>query len=311
MAIKRTQCKRCGNALTGDQKAFCSWKCMSPNQERQKLPRKKCLTCGKTCKNSVKIYCSRKCYGIAMIGIKRSPEAIEKAAATRRKPRRKCKVCGKECPKPVHIFCSRECNTKDRKGKPPKALLLMLASNRKNGNQGRPAKGINKTCILCSTEFYVKPGRVGTSRETVYCSKECRYVGLTINHSCPICGKAFRTTTSMDKTWCSHKCSSVAHRGKANPLYVHGKGHLPYPLEWREGLRRDIRKQWANRCAICNRQESTLAKRLSVHHIDYDKNNLANANLIPLCNRCHSATNFNHAYWPAELSKLVSYKQVI
>jgi hypothetical protein len=36
---------------------------------------------------------------------------------------------------------------------------------------------------------------------------------------------------------------------------------------------------------------------LDIHHIDYDKNNLQENNLISLCQKCHGKTNFNREYW--------------
>lgn len=36
---------------------------------------------------------------------------------------------------------------------------------------------------------------------------------------------------------------------------------------------------------------------LTVHHIDYDKQNSSDDNLITLCRSCHPITNFNRQYW--------------
>lgn len=45
--------------------------------------------------------------------------------------------------------------------------------------------------------------------------------------------------------------------------------------------------------------EANNGVRLSVHHIDYDKANLAPDNLASLCVRCHVKTNFNRESWVA------------
>ena len=45
------------------------------------------------------------------------------------------------------------------------------------------------------------------------------------------------------------------------------------------------------------KHESKLNKKLAIHHMDYDKKNNNEYNLIPLCNKCHSQTNFNRGYW--------------
>ena len=44
-------------------------------------------------------------------------------------------------------------------------------------------------------------------------------------------------------------------------------------------------------------------RRLCVHHIDYDKENLDFDNLISLCHSCHGKTNFNQNYWIQILKK--------
>lgn len=41
-----------------------------------------------------------------------------------------------------------------------------------------------------------------------------------------------------------------------------------------------------------------------VHHINYNKRNNNPSNLISLCRRCHSKTNFNREYWLNYFKKL-------
>ena len=40
-----------------------------------------------------------------------------------------------------------------------------------------------------------------------------------------------------------------------------------------------------------------LGEALTVHHIDYDKENCKENNLITLCKQCNSRVNFNRKYW--------------
>jgi len=81
------------------------------------------------------------------------------------------------------------------------------------------------------------------------------------------------------------------HRfGKNAPGYIHGKCYTPYPVEWKE-MRLFIRNKYLNKCIICN------IKALHVHHIDYNKKNCTEDNLVLLCSYCHSTTNGNRDYW--------------
>jgi len=53
-------------------------------------------------------------------------------------------------------------------------------------------------------------------------------------------------------------------------------------------------------CCICGLHQDELTgwhKKLSVHHIDYNKYNLNPDNLITLCVSCHSKTNHNREKW--------------
>ena len=43
-------------------------------------------------------------------------------------------------------------------------------------------------------------------------------------------------------------------------------------------------------------------KKLSIHHIDYNKENNEITNLTSLCNSCHSKTNHDRDYWFAYLT---------
>ena len=60
-------------------------------------------------------------------------------------------------------------------------------------------------------------------------------------------------------------------------------------------LKAAIRERDGNKCVICLQGD----RKLDVHHIDYNKKNSIPENLITLCARCHSPTNFNRESWIA------------
>jgi len=70
-----------------------------------------------------------------------------------------------------------------------------------------------------------------------------------------------------------------------------------YPIGWTKRLRELIRERDNYECQLCNKSEKKNGRKLSVHHIDYDKENLDPNNLISLCTVCHSKTNFNREFW--------------
>ncbi len=76
-----------------------------------------------------------------------------------------------------------------------------------------------------------------------------------------------------------------------------GKSFEPYPLGWTRTFKEQIRRRDEYKCQMCGVSETEHGKKLSVHHIDYNKHNLALKNLISLCNSCHCYTHWNREYW--------------
>lgn len=88
--------------------------------------------------------------------------------------------------------------------------------------------------------------------------------------------------------------------GEKSHFWKGGISFFPYPLGWIETLRDSIRQRDNFTCQECYIHQDELDgfhKKLAVHHIDYDKNNLNPDNLIILCDSCHSKTNINRSYW--------------
>ena len=90
-----------------------------------------------------------------------------------------------------------------------------------------------------------------------------------------------------------------------------GKTLERYPIGWKNGLRELIRKRDNYTCQLCGQLQSKLLgyfKRLTVHHIDYDKKNLDFDNLITLCNSCNLKINYNRKYWIDYFRQLIIRK---
>ena len=91
--------------------------------------------------------------------------------------------------------------------------------------------------------------------------------------------------------------------GKSNPSWRGGKSFEPYSVEFTEGLKEIIRKRDHYRCQECFRHQDELhyksgsKYKLHIHHIDYNKKNDQENNLIALCHSCHSQTNYGREDW--------------
>ena len=97
-----------------------------------------------------------------------------------------------------------------------------------------------------------------------------------------------------------NKGKSMKHSGSFKSKEVHpnwqgGIAHLPYLYEFNKELKSIIRKRDNYTCQICFKKQ--IIRTFVVHHIDYDKNNNLEDNLITLCRSCHAKTNFNRKSW--------------
>jgi hypothetical protein len=102
---------------------------------------------------------------------------------------------------------------------------------------------------------------------------------------------ASKRVGKLNSNFNNHKLAGIN-----NPSYIHGQAKRKYSYEFRQ--KKSFIKQRDNyQCQICNKYENALKHKLCVHHIDYNKENNKNINLISLCLQCHLQTNFNRTMW--------------
>lgn len=167
-----------------------------------------------------------------------------------------------------------------------------------------------KKCLTCGKEF--KP----RSKETKFCSHKCHGSFKSKMQSkivqCVICGKKKKIVFANLKTksTCSRKCANQLHSqrmtGKGNSNWLNGIGNLPYEWKFNNKLKQKIRARDGFGCRLCGKTtELRHGCGLAIHHIDYNKQNNKENNLIALCNRCHGFTHYNREKWKKELSSLL------
>lgn len=88
---------------------------------------------------------------------------------------------------------------------------------------------------------------------------------------------------------------SLSKRGEKNYNWQGGKSFEPYAVDWTRSLKISIRERDKYTCQVCGEKQGDIAHH--VHHIDYDKKNCNQTNLITLCIKCHMKTNFNRELW--------------
>lgn len=146
----------------------------------------------------------------------------------------------------------------------------------------------NSYCRRCSKAFYIKPFALKRGRGK-YCSRKC----YGQDRSDWMKDKAFNPAYTVDFTL------------ENNPNWRGGKSFEPYPLGWTRTFKEQVRLRDKYQCVLCGKPEVENNRRLDVHHIDYNKNNLQLDNLVSLCMSCHRQTNFHREKWQSHFDKEV------
>ena len=123
------------------------------------------------------------------------------------------------------------------------------------------------------------------------------------------CGKKIDFSTVLYKSGKCRSCSMKefykfhpnAKKGKNSANWLGGISIIKYPSEFTEELKENIRKRDNYTCQNCGMTEEehliVVGKVLSVHHIDYNKQNCKEDNLITTCQQCNARANYNRDYW--------------
>jgi predicted DNA-binding protein YlxM (UPF0122 family) len=146
-----------------------------------------------------------------------------------------------------------------------------------------------------------KKGEVASGYKTgVYCKK----------HYCIDCHKSLKSVYAIRCQKCNSKqCKTLFKIGhefseetkRKISLATGGTGipreNSKYGKEFVAKLKYRIYKRDNFTCQNCN-QYGTVGKNcLTAHHIDYNKKNCVDTNLITLCKKCNGKANFNREFW--------------
>ena len=98
--------------------------------------------------------------------------------------------------------------------------------------------------------------------------------------------------------------------GPNSPHWMGGISKLPYAFEFNDKLKEEVRRRDNYKCQLCDTPQAECKKRLSVHHIDYDKKNSDPVNLIALCISCNSKVNKNRKHWTKYFQTMVISRSI-
>lgn len=115
----------------------------------------------------------------------------------------------------------------------------------------------------------------------------------------------FNTTPKTITNWLHYynipvRDLSECKRGSLSHRWKGGISTGKYCYKFNNVFKEHIREKFNRTCYICGKSEENLDKKLSIHHIDYNKSSICNGKefaFIPLCASCHAKTNGNRWYW--------------
>jgi len=195
-----------------------------------------------------------------------------------------CIDCGKLLCKNATYYGTERCRSCSQKMKWKNKEFRQKITQKNSGiNASNYIDGhtlIEKHCEICNKII---------SFEATHC-KSCRNLGKKLSKE------------TKDKIRVSHIGLLV---GKENGNWQGGIDDNLYPIEFNIILKESIRDRDEHTCQLCHTKEKDLSEKLSVHHIDYNKENCKIENLISLCNSCHTITNFNRDYYFAYFKYLM------
>jgi len=97
------------------------------------------------------------------------------------------------------------------------------------------------------------------------------------------------------------KILSELNKGENHPNWQGGISFEPYSPLWTEELKIKIRQRDNCECQNCGMTQEehfiVAGCDLNVHHIDYNKKNCNEDNLITVCLWCNCRANSNRTYW--------------
>lgn len=91
-----------------------------------------------------------------------------------------------------------------------------------------------------------------------------------------------------------------AEKGEKNHNWQGGISFEPYCPKFNEAFKESVREEFGRVCFLCPKTEEQNGRKLSIHHVNYNKDCLcdsSNCYFVPLCISCHTKTNFNRDYW--------------
>ncbi len=226
-------------------------------------------------------------------------------------------------------FCSKECHYNFTKGQEREPLSEETKIKIGNSQRGKIAsdetrKKLSEACkgrdfsYLHTKENIAKRVNIQKERGCFKGENNPNYKGgiSKVTFNCEECGEltigdAYNYQNSKHH-FCSTSCSREFYKenfiGENNPNWRGGITFGEYGIEFNKKLKLLIKERDNFTCQLCEIDECECVQNLQIHHIDYDKQNNKEENLVTLCSKCHGQTNFNRDDWTNMLKEMNDYE---
>jgi len=193
-------------------------------------------------------------------------------------------------------------------------------SKRQQGNKNSNFKHgytHNNKCLNCGKRITINSKRccqcAGKLRRKSKIRNHCIDCGKIISQKAKRCWKCANSGVNAPLYGRKRPRQSKLMTGSNNPNYKNGQGAFPYPIEFNKPYKEKIREREGRRCIVCGMTEKENKQSLEVHHIDYNKMNSSEMNLISLCKSCHLKTKIQRKYWINYFNKIIEkiYENVV
>ncbi len=209
------------------------------------------------------------------------------------------------------VFCGHSCCRKGSKHT-EKTILLLSKLNMGSNNPNYRVKAsaetrlkMSRSCIGEKHPLFGKKHSVESKKKMSKSRKNVVYTNewrRNLSKACSGSKNPFYGKKHSEKS--RYKLS--LYKGPLSSGWKGGVSKEPYGFNWGRDLKEYIKKRDGYKCM--NLACWGKVKRLSVHHIDYNKKSCDTRNLITLCTSCNSRANTNRD-WHELWYRIVMYRR--
>jgi len=165
-------------------------------------------------------------------------------------------------------------------------------------------------CKSCARKGKLNPaylhGKCLKQRRCIECGKKlAKHSEFYHNLRCLKCNNKIHSKRMKGK---NNPMYGIRRYGKKSPHWQGGKNIKKYNRLFNDYLKEIIRKRDNYKCQLCKKTKDIANRKLSIHHIDYNKQNCNKNNLVTLCLLCNLKVNTNRDYWFAYFTYIMEHR---